>query len=225
MHKIMITEDDSTIASLIENQLKAWEYNVHVTRDFNDVMAEFAEFAPELVLLDISLPFYNGYYWCSQIRRISKVPIIFISSNSDNMNMVMAMNMGADDFITKPFDINVLIAKIQAIIRRTYEFSGQTVTNVLEYKGMVLNLSDATLIYAGESIELTKNEFRIMESLMKNNCRVVSRDELMERLWATDSFVDENTLTVNVTRLRKKMENIGAKDFIHTKKGMGYIIE
>lgn len=190
--------------------------------NFRNVLEEFSEFNPQLVLLDISLPFYNGYYWCAEIRKFSQIPIIFISSASDNMNIVMAMNMGGDDFIAKPFDLNVLTAKIQAILRRTYDFGGQM--TILQHRGAMLNTSDASLTYNGERIELTKNDYRILRTLMENKGKVVSRDTLMERLWETDSFVDENALTVNIARLRKKLEQVGLMEFIVTKKGMGYLI-
>jgi DNA-binding response OmpR family regulator len=173
--------------------------------------------------MDISLPFYNGYHWCSEIRRISKVPIIFISSASDNMDIIMAINMGGDDFISKPFDLSVLTAKVQAMLRRTYDFAGQT--NLLEHKGAILNTGDTSLTYKEIKVELTKNDFKILQYLMENKGRTVSRDALMTRLWETDCYVDENTLTVNVTRLRKKLDAAGLKDFISTKKGMGYIVE
>lgn len=186
-------------------------------------MGEFVAFQPHLVLMDISLPFFNGYYWCQEIRRVSKVPVIFISSASDNMNIVMAINMGADDFIAKPFDLNVLTAKVQAMLRRTYDFAGRT--NLIEHKGAILNTSDATLTYNGEKIDLTKNEYRILQVLMEGKGQTISRELLMQKLWESDSFVDENTLTVNVTRLRKKLESAGLKDFIITKKGMGYMVE
>lgn len=191
--------------------------------DFEQVMGIFTREEPHLVLLDISLPFFNGFHWCMQIRQVSKVPIIFISSAADNMNIVMAMNMGGDDFITKPFDLNVLTAKVQALLRRTYDFAGTS--QLLEHRGAILNLSDGTLLWNNERIELTKNEFRIMKTLMEQKERVVSRDELMENLWATDSFIDDNTLTVNVNRLRKRLEQVGLKDFIVTKKGLGYKVE
>lgn len=199
-----------------------WDLEVSCVENFRNVLEEFSEFAPQLVLLDISLPFYNGYYWCAEIRKFSKIPIIFISSASDNMNIVMAMNMGGDDFIAKPFDLNVLTAKIQAILRRTYDFGGQM--TILQHRGAMLNTSDASLTYNGERIELTKNDYRILRTLMENKGKVVSRDTLMERLWETDSFVDENALTVNIARLRKKLEQVGLMEFIVTKKGMGYLI-
>lgn len=222
MYRILIVEDDMGIASAMKKQIEMWDLEVRCVENFRNVLEEFSEFDPQLVLLDISLPFYNGYYWCTEIRKFSKIPIIFISSASDNMNIVMAMNMGGDDFIAKPFDLNVLTAKIQAILRRTYDFGGQM--TILQHRGAMLNTSDASLTYNGDRIELTKNDYRILRTLMENKGKVVSRDTLMERLWETDSFVDENALTVNIARLRKKLEQVGLSDFIVTKKGMGYLI-
>lgn len=222
MYRILIVEDDLGIAQAIQKQAGMWDLDVKCVRNFRDIMADFAEYAPHLVLLDISLPFFNGYHWCSEIRRVSKVPIIFISSASDNMNIVMAMNMGADDFISKPFDQSVLMAKIQAMLRRTYDFA--SAVPILEHKGALLNTGDHTLNYQDVCIDLTKNEYRILLTLMENKGKVVSREKLMERLWETDSFIDENTLTVNVNRLRKKLEGAGLTDFIATKFGVGYII-
>ena len=186
-------------------------------------MDEFLRFDPQLVLMDITLPCYDGYHWCSEIRKVSKVPIIFISSASDNMNIVMAMNMGGDDFIAKPFDLRVLTAKVQAMLRRSYDFA--LTGRVMSHRGVLLNTEDASLSYNGQKLELTKNELRIMQVLMENNGSTVSRDTLMQRLWETDSFVDENTLSVNVARLRKKLESAGLSDFIVTRKGLGYMVE
>lgn len=222
MYKLMIIEDDRGIAEGIGQQAQGWELSVHIVEDFRKVMAEFAEFQPHIVLLDISLPFFDGYHWCSEIRKVSKVPIIFISSASDNMNIVMAMNMGADDFIAKPFDGNVLMAKVQAMLRRTYDFAEST--PILEHRSAILSTGDNSLTYHDEKIPLTKNEYRILLCLMENKCKVVSREKLMERLWETDSFVDENTLTVNVNRLRKKLDAAGLESFITTRFGVGYII-
>ena len=205
MYKILIVEDDLTIAKTIQSHLTRWDYEVH------------------LVLMDILLPFYNGFHWCSQIRTISKVPIIFVSSANDNMNIVMAMNMGGDDFIEKPFDLNVLTAKIQALLRRTYSFQGQL--SVLEYQGVILNLNDATVIYQDQKLDLTKNDFKILQILMENAGKIVKRERIMERLWESDEFIDDNTLTVNITRLRRKLEGIGVENYIATKKGIGYLIE
>lgn len=223
MYKLFIVEDEQGISEEIKRQAENWGLEVRCAADFRNIMAEFAEFDPQLVLMDIALPFFDGYHWCSEIRKVSKVPIIFISSASDNMNIVMAMNMGADDFIVKPFDGSVLIAKVQAMPRRTYDFGGAM--PVLEHKGALLNTGDGCLTYGEEKLELTKNEYRILLCLMENKGTIVSREKLMEALWATDSFVDENTLSVNVGRLRKKLETAGLKDFIATKFGAGYIIE
>lgn len=223
MYRVLIVEDDNGIAQAIKTQAEMWQMNVHIVENFGNIMAEFAEFEPHIILMDISLPFYNGYHWCTEIRKVSKVPIIFISSASDNMNMVMAMNMGADDFIAKPFDQSLLMAKIQAMLRRTYDF-GQS-SPVLEHRGALLNTGDGTLTFSDRKIALSKNEYRILLVLMKNKGRVVSREKLMQALWETDSFVDENTLSVNVNRLRKHLEEAGLKDFITTRFGVGYLIE
>ena len=223
MYRLLIVEDDKRIAEAIKNQAEMWELQVHCIENFRNVMTEFAEFDPHIILLDIALPFFNGYHWCSEIRKVSKVPIIFISSASDNMNMVMAMNMGADDFIAKPFDQSVLMAKLQAMLRRTYDFA--TSVPVLEHRGALLNTGDNTLTYKDEKISLSKNEFRILLILMENKGKVVSREKLMEQLWETDSFVDENTLTVNVGRLRRKLEAAGLPELIRTRKGTGYLVE
>lgn len=222
MYRLWIVEDDMGIAEAIQTQAELWDMQVRCVRNFRNVMAEFADFDPHIVLLDISLPFFNGYHWCSEIRKVSKVPIIFISSASDNLNMVMAMNLGADDFIAKPFDQSVLMAKIQALLRRTYDFGVSA--PVLEHRGALLNTGDNTLTYQGQRVSLTKNEYRILLCLMQSKGRVVSREKLMERLWETDSFVDENTLTVNTGRLRKKLDAAGLPGFITTRVGLGYMV-
>ena len=222
IYRILIVEDDRVIAKSIKQHIEAWGCSARTVRDFSDVMHEFAEFNPHLILMDIGLPFFDGYHWCSEIRKVSQVPVIFISSAADNMNIVMAVSMGGDDFIAKPFDLSVLTAKVQAMLRRTYDFSGAS--NLIEHRGAILNISDATLIYEGNIVDLTKNEYRILQALMENRGRAVSRDMLMKRLWETDSFVDENTLTVNVARLRKKLEQAGMQDFIQTKKVIGYLV-
>lgn len=220
MYRILIVEDDEGIASGLQKQLTAWNFQARCVQDFRHVMAEFSDYSPHLVLLDITLPFFNGYYWCGEIRKVSKVPIVFLSLASDNMNIVMAMNMGGDDFMAKPFDPGVLVAKIQAILRRTYDFAGAV--PVLEHRGALLNTGDGTLTYENRVIDLTKNEYRILFSLMQQKGAVVSREKLMEQLWENGSFVDENTLTVNVNRLRKKLDAAGLTDFIATKFGVGY---
>ena len=222
MYRILIVEDDRGIAESIREQANMWGFTAKCAAKFSNIMEEFAAFDPQLVLLDISLPFYNGYHWCAEILKVSKVPVIFISSASDNMNIVMAVNMGGDDFIAKPFDLDVLTAKIQALLRRTYDFAGQN--TVLEHRGALLNLGDATLTCGETRVDLTKNELKILQVLMENKEKIVSRDTLMTKLWESDSFVDENTLSVNVGRLRKKLDAAGLPDFILTKKGIGYHI-
>ena len=223
MYRVYIVEDDKGIAEGISNCLSAWEMEVRIVSDFRNVIAEIEEFVPHLVIMDITLPFMGGYHWCQEIRKTSSVPIIFISSATDNMNIVMAMNMGADDYIPKPFDQSVLIAKVQALLRRTYDFAKGSFE--LKAAGAVLNTNDNTLSYNGEKIELSRNEYRILLTLMENKGKVVSRERLMEALWETDCFVDENTLTVNVGRLRKTLESVGLNDLIKTKFGVGYILE
>ncbi len=221
-YRLLLVEDDFVISSEMKRYLEKWGYEVNCVQDFGNVLAEFAACSPHLVLMDIGLPFYNGYYWCSQIRQISQVPIIFVSSAGDNMNIVMAVNMGGDDFLTKPFEPEVLSAKVQAMLRRTYAFRDQT--NLMEYQGLILDLTDASLVVKGQKLELTKNEFRILQLLFENAGKTVSREAIMKRLWDNDCFVDDNTLTVNVTRLRKKLESGGAGPLIQTKKGLGYMI-
>ncbi|MCI5844571.1 MAG: response regulator transcription factor [Oscillospiraceae bacterium] len=223
MYKIFIVEDDFTMAEVMKRQIESWGHSVHLAEQFSDILPEFTEYDPHMVLLDIMLPFFNGYHWCSEIRKISNVPVIFISSASDNMNIVMAMNMGGDDFIAKPVDLNVMMAKIQAMLRRTYDMGGKI--PVLEHRGAVLNLNDAVLTYQDKQLELTKNEFRILQTLLEQKGKIVSRDTLMTKLWQMDCYVEENTLTVNVTRLRKKLDSIGLTGFIRTKVGSGYLIE
>lgn len=223
MYRILVVEDDMIIANAIKKTITKWGYQVECVTDFQDVMGQFVAFDPQLVLLDISLPYYDGFHWCTEIRKVSKVPIIFISSASDNLNIVMAMNMGGDDYITKPFDLTVLAAKIRALIRRTYDFAGQT--NLVEHRGAILNIGDGTLTYRGQEVELTRNEHRILQLLMENKGQVVTRETIMTHLWETDSYVDDNTLTVNVARLRRKLESLGLDDFIVTKKSVGYMVE
>lgn len=202
MYRILIVEDDSTIASNVAAHLERWDYETKQIEDFKCVMEAFQQFDPQLVILDIGLPFY---------------------SMNDNMNIVMAMNMGGDEFIEKPFDLNVLTAKVQALLRRAYSFQGNV--NVLEHEGMLLNLNDASLSYKGEKISLTKNEFRILQMLMENAGKIVARDDIIARLWESDEFIDDNTLTVNVARLRKKLENADMEGRIKTKKGIGYYLD
>ncbi len=223
MYKILVVEDDRIIAQALASHLRRWDYETKCVEDLKNIMDEFRQFEPHLVLLDIMLPFFNGFHWCQEIRKISEAPIIFLSSANANMNIVMAMNMGGDEFIEKPFDLNVVTAKVQAILRRSYSYQGTV--NVMEYHGAVLNLNDATLTYEEQKTELTKNEFRILQMLLENVGRIVSRDSIITRLWESDEFIDDNTLTVNIARLRKKLEQIGLEKMIRTKKGIGYMVE
>lgn len=221
MKKIMIVEDDATIADVVANELKLWGYTTFTTQDFTSIISDFNEFEPHLVLLDLSLPFRSGFHWCSEIRKTSSVPIIFISSAANNINMLTALHQGADDFIAKPFDIQLLIAKTQALLRRSYQFTEHAKAQIF-FGNTTLNLADMNLEFSGNIIELTKNEFRILQLLFEGNGGVVSRENIMRLLWSDEHFIDENTLTVNINRLRKKLSMAGLDNFIITKKGEGY---
>ncbi|WP_425447562.1 response regulator transcription factor [Dethiothermospora halolimnae] len=224
MFKVMIVEDDNKIRDIIIDNIEKWGFKPIKIDNFDNILDVFVKNDPHLVLMDVNLPSFDGFYWCNKIREVSKVPIIFISSRNSNMDIIMAMNMGGDDFIQKPFSLEVLMAKVNAMLRRTYSYT-DVESDVLEYSGVVLNLKDDTIIYNEEKLELTKNEFKIIYELMKQNGSVVSREKIMRRLWEDESFVDDNTLTVNINRLRKKLSNIGLNDFILTKRGQGYIIK
>ncbi|MCS8613081.1 response regulator transcription factor [Streptococcus thermophilus] len=220
MHKILLVEDDEVIRQQVKKILEQWEYEVVLVEDFMEVLSLFVKEEPQLVLMDIGLPLFNGYHWCQEIRKVSKVPIMFLSSRDQAMDIVMAINMGGDDFVTKPFDQNVLLAKIQGLLRRSYEFGKDQ--SLLEYMGVILNLKAMDLVYQGEVVSLTKNEFQILQVLFERSGNIVSREDFMKELWNSDFFIDDNTLSVNVARLRKKLEAVGLKDFIETKKGVGY---
>ena len=222
MYTIFLVEDDNVIATTTAQFLKSWNYEVVLVKDFHDVMDTFFQCNPDLVLMDVTLPVLNGYHWTTQIRRVSKVPILFVSSAGDNMNIVMALSQGADDYITKPFELQILQAKIQALLRRTYDFSGKL--NVLEHKGLRFVIEENKALYQDQEIELSKNEAKILHILLEKKDTIVSREEMMNHLWKTDFYVDENTLSVNVNRLRKKLESIGCTNYIETKKGLGYKI-
>ncbi|HIU19001.1 MAG TPA: response regulator transcription factor [Candidatus Limiplasma stercoravium] len=223
MYRIFIVEDDPVIAGTLVKHMERWGLEARGAEDFRNVLREFAAYDPQLVLLDIALPFYDGYHWCAQIRRVSSAPIVFLSSASDNMNILMALNAGADDFIAKPFDLNVLMAKVQALLRRAYDFAGQS--RLYSHGDLLVNAADGSATLNGQKVELSRNENRILTVLLENKGKIVSRDTLMARLWETDDYVDENTLSVNVARLRKRLADVGAGDLIKTRKGMGYIIE
>lgn len=222
MYRILMVEDDEVIAGLVKKHLESWGYQVDCVTDFAHVLEEFVRLDPQLVLLDLKLPFCNGFHWCEEIRKVSQVPILFLSSAGDNMNMVMAMSRGADDFIAKPFDLEVLAAKVQALLRRAYSFG--KASGILEHCGAILNPGSGILSWNGEQVELTRNELRILQILFENAGKTVSRDAMMMKLWENDSFIDDNTLTVNITRLRRKLDGIGLKEFILTKKGIGYML-
>jgi DNA-binding response OmpR family regulator len=223
MFKIMIVEDDQKMREIILNNIVKWGFEGYYVQDFNNVFDDFAKYEPHLILMDINLTTYDGFYWCGKIREVSKVPIIFISSRNTNMDIIMAMNMGGDDFIQKPFSLDVLMAKINALLRRTYNYTN-TFSNIIEHNGVVLNLKDSSVIFKDKKLELTKNEFKILYTLMKDKGDIVSRDKIMRALWEDESFVDDNTLTVNINRLRKKLEDLELIDYIQTKKGQGYAI-
>lgn len=224
MYKILLIEDDLSLSNNISINIKKWDYEIKTIENFQNILEEFIEYKPDLVLLDITLPYFDGFYWCKKIRDISKVPIIFLSSRDSNMDIIMAVNMGADDFIKKPFSTEILLAKIQAILRRAYSYSDE-LSDIIEVNSAILNISDSTITYGNNSKELTKNEFKILQILMKNNGHIVSRDNLMRFLWDSEYYISENTLTVNINRLRKSLEDIGLIDFIITKKSQGYMIK
>ncbi|WP_343346569.1 response regulator transcription factor [Terrisporobacter petrolearius] len=225
MMDIFIIEDDKALSREISLTLGKWGYSVCEVNDFENITDEVLQCNPKLILMDVNLPCYDGFYWCSQIRNFMKVPIIFISSRDNDMDIIMSINMGGDDYITKPFSPQILVAKIQAILRRTYSYNNDLKSEIIKFKDITLNIVDGNIYFKDENTELTKNELRIMKILMENQEKIVSRDEIIEELWDTDEFISENTLTVNVNRLRKKLDSIGLNDFIETKKGQGYIIK
>jgi len=220
---IFLVEDDAMLAEEMEKLLTRWGYRVYTVKMFDSILEEFVKVKPHVVLMDINIPSFDGFYWCSRIREISHVPVIYVSSRDSSMDIIMGMNTGGDDYIQKPFDNAVLVAKIQAIIRRTYEY-GLKEPHIMEYKGLTLNLDEASAAFGSKNIELTKNELKILRLLMENKGRIVTRQALMRSLWDDEIYVNENTLTVNVNRLRTKLEELGLNGFIATKKGMGYVI-
>ena len=222
-YHILVIEDDRSMAEEIARLLSGWRYQVSLVQDFTQIVEETASLNPQIILLDINLPYFDGFYWCKKLREVTKVPIIFLSSRESSMDVVMAMNNGGDDYIQKPFDSNVLIAKLQAMLRRTYEMNTKE-SKILLYKGMKLHIEEMTLSYKEQMIELTKNEFRILKLLLEHKGEIVSRNEMMKRLWDDEIYVNENTLTVNVNRLRSRLEEMGLHDVIATKKGIGYSI-
>jgi len=223
MYKILVIEDDEALCTQICERLEKWEFEAVKVQDFKNIVSECIRIKPNLIIMDVTLPYFDGFYWCNKIRDISSVPIIFASSRDSNMDIIMAINMGGDDYVTKPFSIDILIAKITALLRRTYSY-GNDSCEVIECNGAVLNLIESTFTYNDKKIELTRNEFKILEVLIKNKAKVVSREKIMRALWEDDNFINDNTLTVNINRLRSRIADIGLNDFIITKKGRGYII-
>lgn len=224
MYRIMMIEDDEKIRRIVADTLEKWQYDVVEVTQFDQVLTEFEQTSPHLILLDINLPVFDGYYWCQQIRSVSKVPIIFLSSRNQNMDIIMAINMGGDDFIQKPFDLDILLAKISALIRRKYTYQEEENIRLI-HRGLKLNVTNSTIELDGKSNELSRNEFILLQLMMRNIGKIVSRDDLMQALWNEEQFVDDNTLTVNVNRMRRKIGALGLEDFIVTRKGLGYIIE
>lgn len=224
MYKIMIVEDEEKIRTIIKKSLSQWDFKVSVVEDFNEVFKKFSKEEPHLVLMDVNLPVCDGFYWCNKIREVSKTPVVFLSSRSTNMDIVMGVNMGGDDYIIKPFSMEVLIAKINAILRRTYSY-GEASLDTITYKELILSLKDNTVFYRENKIELTRNEFKILYVLMKEREHIVSREKIMQELWEDENFIDDNTLTVNINRLRKKLKEVNVEELIKTVKNQGYIIK
>ncbi|CZR98531.1 MULTISPECIES: response regulator transcription factor [unclassified Clostridioides] len=225
MYRILLVEDDIDLSKEIALALDKWGFNVELINNFEAVLDEFIDKKPDVVLLDVNLPLYNGFYWCEKIRAISNVPIIFLSSRDSDMDLIMGINNGADDYITKPFSIDILVTKINGIIRRVYNYSDSS--SIMYYDELIFDVGGGIIKhkYKDESLELTKNEIKILTLLLKNKNRVVSRESLMMTLWNNDEFVTDNALTVNMNRLRSKVKELGFDDFIKTKKGIGYIIQ
>ncbi|MDR1769302.1 MAG: response regulator transcription factor [Hungatella sp.] len=219
--KLFIIEDDIVLRTELISLLESYNYSCETSDNFKDIISEATGSNADLILLDINLPYYDGYHVCREIRKISDVPIMVVTSRNNDMDELMSMNLGADDFITKPYNIQILLARIGAILKRTNRINN---SSEIEYKGFTLSMAKSTVYYESKEAELTKNELRILSVLMQNANSIISRDELMDELWQSDEFVDDNTLTVNVNRLRKKLEEIGAADLIKTKRGQGYMI-
>ena len=222
MYRIMIVEDDPSVSTALGSVIQGWGFDSVRVQNFEDITAEFEAIRPDLILMDLNLPERNGFYWTGEIRKISSVPIIFVSSADESMNVVTALNQGADDYITKPFDMTVLVTKIQALLRRTFDYTNRS--DFLEHKGVRLDTGNNEVSYGTKSIELSKNEAKILRILLENKEKIVRREQLMDALWKTDCYIDENTLSVNVTRLRRKLEGIDLYDFIQTRKGIGYMV-
>ena len=221
MYKILIIEDDKTISSIMEEHLRKWGYETNAIPDFGDVISSYTSFDPHLILMDINLPYYDGFYWCAKIRDLSNVPIMFLSSRDSDGDKIRAITQGGDDYIEKPFSMDLLTAKISAVLRRAYSSADQTL-NILQYRDLILNMERLQVFCKELEVELTKNECKILSLLVRTQGNLVTRSRLMQTLWDDESFVDDNTLTVNVNRLRRKLEEIGLDGYIKTIKGEGY---
>ncbi|MBE1447056.1 response regulator transcription factor [Paenibacillus sp. OAS669] len=225
MYRILIVEDDDKIASILQSYMERYGYSPQRATDFRDIKQQFMTHKPDLVLLDINLPHYDGFYWCRQIRTVSNVPIIFLSARVGEMDQVMAIENGGDDYITKPFHLDVVIAKVKSVLRRTYgEYAGANPMprDTMNIAGLILDTSKNTMEWNGVKMDLSRNEFLLMNSLARHADRIVTRETLLEALWDDIDFVDDNTLTVNVTRVRKKLEELGIVKAIETVRGQGY---
>ena len=219
----MVVEDEEIIRQLIMEELEKWQFETYGTTDFNQVFTDFEQEEPQLVLLDINLPVFDGYYWCQKIREVSKVPKIYLSSTNTNIDMIMAMNMGSDDFVNNRFQIDVLIAKINALLRRSYNYA-ELSSEMMSHNGITLNVDNGSMEINGEIIDLSKNEYRLLFILMKQHGKILSREKLLRALWDDERFVDDNTLTVNINRLSRKMEQAGINGYIEKNVGQGYIV-
>lgn len=218
----MVVEDDPSVSNALSSVLNSWGFEAVRVLTFENITEQFEKIRPDLILMDLNLPERNGFYWTGEIRNQSSVPIIFVSSADESMNVVTALNQGADDYITKPFDMTVLITKIRALLRRAFDYTSRN--DFLEHKGVHLDTSNNEVSFEGKSIELSKNEAKILKILMENKDKIVRREKLMDALWKTDCYIDENTLSVNVNRLRRKLEGVGLQNFIQTRKGIGYMV-
>jgi OmpR family two-component system bacitracin resistance response regulator BceR len=223
MYKLLIVEDDYSISEKIKNKLQQWDYKVVVAQEFRTIDQLFIQEMPDLVMLDINLPYFDGFHWCKHLRKLSKVPILMVSARDSSMDQIMAMDLGADDYIVKPFAMDIFIAKIKALLRRNYAYQDASL-NILVFKDLKLKISQSQLLVADQSIALTKNELIILEQLFSSPQKIHKRDELMQQLWESEAFVDDNTLSVNINRLRKKLKRFEITDLILTKKGMGYYL-
>ena len=226
MAKIMIVEDDQALRAQVKEMLIDYEFNVLAVEDFRDVEGQFLSFTPDLVLLDINLPYFDGNHICRKLRKISKVPIIITSARNSEMDQIFSMEVGADDYVIKPFATPVLMAKINALLRRSYgDYTSTEKYEAMKVQGLSLNDRDFTLSYKGHSLELSKNEYRLMKAFMVKPDAILTREELLEKLWDSQSFVDDNTLTVNVTRLKTSLQEVGLPGVIKTKRGVGYYFD